>query len=59
MSKTFLINTAVLASLLLMIELFLGGWFFSSNNLNNLGIIRATSMSYEQDLYDDSDRVII
>jgi len=57
--KTIVINFSILLVLLILVEVFFGGWFSSANNLNNLGIIRNVQLEYPQKLYNDSNENII
>lgn len=45
--KVILINISILLIGVLLIELFFGGWFNSSNQLSNLGIIRDVKFEYD------------
>ncbi len=56
--KVILYNIVVLAVLLILVELFFGSWIFSTNKLNNLGILRNTNLEYEHNLYGESGGVV-
>ena len=57
--KLILINTSILLIGILLIELFFGGWFNTSNQLSNLGIIRDAKFEYEvPHLYDTKNPTI-
>ncbi|HYH16680.1 MAG TPA: hypothetical protein VD794_15725, partial [Flavisolibacter sp.] len=57
--RTILYNLAILLVLLVIIELIFGGWVRSSNNLNNLGILRNIQRQHHLDgLYPDSTGII-
>jgi lysophospholipase L1-like esterase len=57
--RILFINALIFGVLLLIIEVFFGGWFFSKNNLNNLGILRNVKLQYSvENLYNDSPRLI-
>jgi lysophospholipase L1-like esterase len=56
--KIIIVNGIILSSLLLIVELFFGAWIFSTNNLNNLGILKDTELVYKHDLYKSPDGLI-
>ncbi|MDB5120082.1 MAG: GDSL-like lipase/acylhydrolase family protein [Sphingobacteriales bacterium] len=49
--KALFINILILSIGLLLIEVFMGGWFFKKNQLDNLNIIRDKEYVYQSDLY--------
>ncbi len=57
--KLILINCSILLIGILLIELFFGGWFSSSNQLSNLGIIKDAKFEFDVDhLYDTENPTI-
>lgn len=57
--KLLLVNIAILFVGIILIELFFGGWFNESNELNNLGIIRDAKFEFDvRHLYDTKNPII-
>jgi len=57
--KLILVNFSILLIGIVLIELIFGGWFSSSNQLSNLGIIRDAKFEYDVDhLYDTENPTI-
>lgn len=47
--RVIFINLGIFLSFILIIELFFGAWIFSSNNLNNLGLLRDITIKHQLD----------
>jgi lysophospholipase L1-like esterase len=57
--KVILINLGILLFLLIIIEIFFGGWIFKKNNMNNLNIIHSQTRKHEiTDLYDRNPGIV-